>query len=234
MNVNPNQETALENYFDALLFADESESFEETEKVSSSFSDNEISKDFSSQIEIKENNQAVYVEPKPPVSENVLNAPVDQQDGCNVITKSMTEDDFLFIRPVGVVGLNLALPMDRVTEVIPYDEAGVNILGGRGNILGNMTFRESEVVVLDTAKIIVPHNHSRRSAMLERKNYQYVLILDGGSLAIAVDSVDEEVYLSTENIRWNPVTSHYVWLAGTMTDYGYALVNADKLSGYLM
>ena len=255
MNVNPNQETALESYFDALLFTDDGNAFEDAEEISPLFSlketVQELPAEHESAVEIEQvgvssnaeplvdasNEEKSFVQTQPVAAQPVVAPepePVSEKNGCDVISQSMTEDGFLFIRPVSVVGLNLALPMDRVTDVLAYSDAGINLLGGRGTILGSMTYQDSEIVVLDTAEIIVPQTHSRRSAMLERKNYQNILVLDGGSLAIAVDAVDEEVYLPTDNIQWNPATSHYVWLAGTMTNYGYALINADKLSGYLM
>ena len=235
MSLQANQEKALENYFDGLLFTDGNAALKEEPKVAKPPSStptlrSPTAKTVFRKIDpvsiTKETERKEIQETITPVKEVI-------SEGQSVIEKSMTDDQFLFVRPFSVVGLNLALPMDRITEVISYAEAKVNLLGREGTILGSMTYGEREIIVLDSASIIVPQNHSRRQEMLARKNYQHILVLDKGDLAIAVDVLDEEVYLPTDNIRWNAATSQHTWLAGTMVDYGYALVNADRLTKYL-
>ena len=234
MSLQANQEEALENYFDGLLFTDGNAALKEEPSVVRPTPPSPALRAPKTKTVFRAiDPSSVAKEKKEEVKEAVEPVKEAINEGKSAIEKSMTEDQFLFVRPLSVVGLSLALPMERITEVIAYNEAKVNLLNRDGTILGSMTYGEREIIVLDTASIIVPQNHARRTAMLERKNYQHILVLDKGSLAIAVDTLDEEVYLPTDNIRWNAATSQHTWLAGTMVDYGYALVNADRLTSYL-
>ena len=289
MDVSSTQEKALENYFDALLFADDGSLFDDVDGISPLLSQKEgvaevvatrsdaliVSQvqpydDDLRAAEVIETVQSVNVpiindlqgfeEPvvaqeastattsadpaeKAPFEETqidndleVVKTPVVAQgvnDAITVITQSMTDDKFLFIQPMSVVGLKLALPMDRVSGVLDFETANLQLLPEGNTVLGTLVYKGDNIPVLNAAAIVIPDNHPRYTSMLARKNYQKILIVDQGRLAIAVDTVDEEVYLPTDNIRWNSPTSNYVWLAGTLTDYGYALINAERLVDYL-
>ncbi len=249
MDLLSTQDKALENYFDALLFAEDGSSFNDAKEVSPLFSVKESLNEMETVRADSLNASRVdgYNESTPqagdvPIDQEHLKtdgqsiaAEPDEYDGMSVITRSMTDDKFLFIQPMTVVGLRLALPMDRVSETLSIEGLDLEVMPDEGKPLyGILSHAGRRIPVLNTAAIVLPENHPRYEAMLARKNYQKIILVDQGRLALAVDDADEEVYLPTDNIRWSESSSNYTWLAGTLTDYGYALINAERLAGYLM
>ena len=156
-----------------------------------------------------------------------------QQFAQETDVHTLEQDKFLFVKPISVVGLKLALPMEHIAEVITINEASVQQCSDHSLISGVLEYQGRDIAVLDAASIIVPENHPRRAAMLARKQYQHIVVFKHGNIAMAVDAVDEEIYLPTESVRWSTSSNHYDWLAGTMTDFGYALINTAKLAKYL-
>ncbi len=248
MDLLSTQDKALENYFDALLFAEDGSSFNDAEEVSPLFSVKKSLNEMGtvradalniSQVDAYNDSALKVVErvstAQEPVQTDQQGSEPDERDGMNVITRSMTDDRFLFIQPMTVVGLKLALPMDRVSGVLSFESLDLETMPDEDKALfGVLNHEGRRIPVLNTAAIVLPEKHPRYEAMLARKDYQKIILVDQGRLALAVDNVDEEVYLSTDNIRWSESSSNYTWLAGTLTDYGYALINAERLADYLM
>ena len=248
MDLFANQEKAIENYFDGLLLADDGSMFEDADDVSPLLADKpeSISARRSSQPTPKQSvavqnflNRSTKKSATSSPSVNLASvqqtiASIDFQQLAHEADVSTLElDKFLFIKPISVVGLKLALPMDHISEVLTIDEANVQQCTEHSMVSGVMEYQGRETVVLDAATIIVPENHPRRATMLARKRYQHIVVFKHGNVAMAVDAVDEEVYLPTERVRWSTNSNQYGWLAGTITDYGYALINTAKFVKYL-
>lgn len=131
--------------------------------------------------------------------------------------------------PLTVVGLKLALPKDAVAEIRPWPEPAMEF--DADAIYSTVVLPDTlPLRVIDTARIVVPKSHPRYEQLVTRRAYRFLLLLNGGAWALAVDQVDEEVILPANALCWRdrPGQDH-PWLAATFRDFGYALVDAARL-----
>lgn len=257
MNLHATQDKALESYFDALLFAEDGSLFEDAEEVSPLFSlknkrdhlrseTNEKLNNFQSRPLTYQAEPAVetitVAEASSSVAPVIEEAPaIIEEEPVNVVQASVaavvnpvaednnTDERFLFVRPITVVGLKLAITMESITDVLSAESVEIHRVSHKNGVYATLHYRHRDIPVLDTAALVIPANHPRRAGMLARKNYQYILVLDDGRFAVAVDAMDEQVYLPTDTLRRSETATQYSWLAGTWSDYGYALVDTGKL-----
>jgi len=119
-----------------------------------------------------------------------------------------------------VAGLKLALPLARVTEIVDFAEcsgAAVPPL-----VLGSVVHEGHNVPVLDSARIILPDSNMTPS-------YQWLVIVDHGSYALACDSVDPSMEVAHDAVRWRTHLTKRRWLAGTLLQQRCALLDADEV-----
>lgn len=238
MNLHATQDKALESYFDALLFAEDGSLFDDAEEVSPLFSSKNKREKQNRETQESVNNfqtlpltyQAdLHAEAPVIVDDEPVNVTVASPAIQTIAGATKQEEKFLFVRPITVVGLKLAISMESITEVLSIDARELHKVTHKDGVYATLHYRQRDIPVLDTAAVVIPMNHPRRAAMLARKNYQHVLVLDEGRFAIAVDAMDEQVYLPAGSMRWRDATTQHNWLAGTWVDYGYALVDTDRL-----
>lgn len=119
-----------------------------------------------------------------------------------------------------VAGLKLALPLARVTEIVDFAECR----GGRvsPSVLGSLVYDERNVPVLDSARIILPESNVTPS-------YQWLVIVDHGSYALACDSVQASMEVAHDAVRWRTQNTKRRWLAGTLLQQRCALLDADEV-----
>ena len=119
-----------------------------------------------------------------------------------------------------VAGLKLALPLARVTEVVDFSGCGGAPVPPL--VLGHLVYEHQHVPVLDSARIILPDSNVLPS-------YQWLVIVDHGSYALACDSVDPNMEVAHDAVRWRTPLTKRRWLAGTLLQQRCALLDADEV-----
>ncbi len=119
-----------------------------------------------------------------------------------------------------VAGLKLALPLARVTEIVDF--AGCKGVAVPPLVLGSLAYDGRNVPVLDSARILLPDRQVTPS-------YQWLVIVDHGSYALACDAVDPNIEVAHEAVRWRSHLTKRRWLAGTLLQHRCALLDADEV-----
>ena len=119
-----------------------------------------------------------------------------------------------------VAGLKLALPLARVTEVVEFSACGGTPMPPQ--IRGSLTYEGRQVPVFDTAHIILPSNHPAPA-------YQWLVVVDRGSYALACDAVAANIEVAQDAVRWRTPSTKRRWLAGTLLQHRCALLDADEV-----
>ena len=119
-----------------------------------------------------------------------------------------------------VAGLKLALPLARVTEVVDFSVCGPAL---RPGVLGHFLYADQQVPVLDSARILMPESHLVTS-------YQWLVIVDHGSYALACNSVEPNMEVAHDAVRWRTTLTTRRWLAGTLLKQRCALLDADEIN----
>ena len=119
-----------------------------------------------------------------------------------------------------VAGLKLALPLARVTEIIEFSGCGGTPVPPL--LLGHLAYAGQHVPVLDSARILLPGSNVAPS-------YQWLVIVDHGSYALACDSVDPNLEVAHAAVRWRTPLTQRRWLAGTLLQHRCALLDADEI-----
>lgn len=118
-----------------------------------------------------------------------------------------------------VAGLKLALPLARVTEIVDFSECRGTAVGV---LLGELVHETSNVPVLDSARIMLQDRNVTPS-------YQWLVIVDHGSYALACDSVEPNMDVAHDAVRWRTHFTKRRWLAGTLLQQRCALLDADEI-----
>lgn len=118
-----------------------------------------------------------------------------------------------------VAGLKLALPLARVTEVVDFSVSGAALPPA---MLGHFVYEDQQVPVLDSARIIMPQSNLVTS-------YQWLVIVDHGSYALACDSVEPNMEVARDAVQWRTTLTKRRWLAGTLLQQRCALLDADEI-----
>jgi len=119
-----------------------------------------------------------------------------------------------------VAGLKLALPLARVTEIIDFSGCSGGAVPPL--VLGSVAYDQQKVPVLDTARIVLSGSNLTPS-------YQWLVIVDHGSYALACDSVDPSMEVAHDAVRWRTHLTKRRWLAGTLLQQRCALLDADEV-----
>jgi hypothetical protein len=140
-----------------------------------------------------------------------------------------TREPYLHLQPFTVVGLKLAIDRTMVEAVLPFPAETDGEPDELRGTLGSITFEGRCCAVLDTAAAVVPANHPRRAAMLARRRYHHLLVIRGVAVALACETLDEDILLPRASVRWKGEAGGYPWLAGTLPAFGYALLDPARL-----
>jgi purine-binding chemotaxis protein CheW len=140
------------------------------------------------------------------------------------------DDRFVQIQPFTVVGLKLAIESERVHSILDWSDEIESQPGAPDWYLGERLVGDKGVDLIDMARLVVPADYPGRAAIVARKRYQHIILLDDGNWGLACDTIDENVLLPREKLVQAAAGSTRPWLAGTFADYGYAVVNVDYLT----
>ncbi|MBL3590587.1 MAG: chemotaxis protein CheW [gamma proteobacterium endosymbiont of Lamellibrachia anaximandri] len=131
-----------------------------------------------------------------------------------------------------VGGLNLGIPLTGLVSILEWrDEASV-MPGQPDWNLGVLVNRGQKIVVVDTARLVMPERVSGRVPG-ERQSGGHVLVVGDGGYGLAVDGIAETIMLNAGGVRWRTAQGKRPWLAGTMVEQLSVLLDIDGMLGMI-
>jgi purine-binding chemotaxis protein CheW len=128
-----------------------------------------------------------------------------------------------------VAGLALALPLAKLSGVMPWDEALVTTMPGHQPwFLGLRENQGQKVCLIDVAKVIVP-----RAGEVAATRFGKVILIGTGRWGLVFEDVAEVVTLAPAAVKWRSQAGSRPWLVGTVIDRMCALIDADAFAEML-
>lgn len=123
-----------------------------------------------------------------------------------------------------IAGLQLALPLDRVTGVLDFALcSGAHLPPTQ---LGVIQHAESNIPVFDAAHFILPRTVITHA-------YQQVVVVDN-IFAVACHKAGAVIEVMSDRVRWRSAHTQRRWLAGMLVNQHAALLDADALAQQLI
>ncbi len=164
---------------------------------------------------------------------------IDTQDGVltygldgivNTIKRqTLTEENasHLNVMPVYVAGLNLILPRERVHCVMDWDEPE-RVENDNSILMGVHNFNGKKLLIFDTAIMVIPQDHPKRSRYLTRRRYKKLIVFDSGKWGLVCERADDDIILKRADMVWRKSFKKHGWLAGILPEQGYSLIDVDR------
>lgn len=134
-----------------------------------------------------------------------------------------------------VGGLKLAVPLVKLTRIIPWGEHVTQTPGRPPWFMGLMPFDGRQAGIIDTAKLVFPRDRlSQREQRIrdgsEDEAYSRILMVEEGRWGLCCDRVDTVVSLQADSVHWRTEKTARRWLAGTVTSQMCALLDIEALA----
>jgi purine-binding chemotaxis protein CheW len=126
-----------------------------------------------------------------------------------------------------VNGVTMAVPLTALSSIAPWESQVTPIPGQPDWHLGVYLHRDTRVVVVDTAQLIMPDRMVRTDASPPKGSH--ILIIGDGRWGLACDSLQRPVTLDKQAVRWSKGSIQRPWMAGTVIDKLCILLNVDAL-----
>lgn len=124
-------------------------------------------------------------------------------------------------------GITMAIPLKGLNSIAEWTQ-DVTVLPGQPDwYMGLILHRDSRVIVVDTAKLIMPER--LHSASDERARGSHILIVGDGRWGLACDSLQSPETLEAGDVRWRTGIGIRPWMAGTLVDKLCVLLDTDAL-----
>lgn len=131
------------------------------------------------------------------------------------------------VMPICVSGMNFILPKERVYCVMDWDESEQTV--DEANVLlGVCNFKGKKLLVFDTAIMVIPRGHPKRSRYLAQRRYKKLVVFDSGKWGLVCERVDDAVIFKRADVVWRKSFKKHGWLAGMLPEYGYSLIDVDR------
>jgi purine-binding chemotaxis protein CheW len=124
-------------------------------------------------------------------------------------------------------GMTLAVPLLSLNSIMKWEEEVTPIPGQPDWHMGVILHRDQQVVVIDTAQLLVPERLGRVDEVRERGSH--ILVIGEGDRGLACESLAKPLTLTKDDIRWSGAGGNRPWVAGTIVEKLCILLNVDYL-----
>jgi purine-binding chemotaxis protein CheW len=188
---------ALKSYLDTLLLE-----IEDTPKVSP-------------KVEVKERLPDADIISSEENESSLETAPQSQEpDGV--------EED-LQVLLFQVNGIKLGIPLTALVGILTFSEEVSQLPGQPAWSLGVIVNRDEKVVVIDSAKLLMPERLIDNASIAP----QHLLLIGDGQWALAVDSICSTLLLEKQAIQWRSGRGIRPWYAGIIKQELSVLLDVD-------
>ena len=115
-----------------------------------------------------------------------------------------------------VRGMTLATPLLALDNIIKWESDLTTIPGQPEWHMGILQHRDQKVVVVDTAKLLIPDRLKGTSS--SRGNGSHILIIGNNRFGLACDSLSKPLILGKEEVHWSEFHPDRPWMAGTIRE----------------
>jgi purine-binding chemotaxis protein CheW len=124
-------------------------------------------------------------------------------------------------------GMTLAVPLLSLDSIMRWEEEISPLPGQPDWHMGVLLHRGQQVVVVDTAQLLVPDRLGRVGE--EREKGSHILVIGGGNRGLACDNLAKPITLSKGDVRWSQAGGSRPWVAGTIVEKLCILLNVECL-----
>ncbi|MET0071895.1 MAG: chemotaxis protein CheW [Candidatus Thiodiazotropha sp.] len=124
-----------------------------------------------------------------------------------------------------VNGIKLGIPLASLMGILNFSGAASQLPGQPSWSLGVIVNREEKVVVIDSARLLMPE----RLGIDEAVSPQQLLLIGDGDRALAVDRICNTLVMDKEAIRWRCGAGIRPWYAGIIIEELSVLLDVDGI-----
>lgn len=133
-----------------------------------------------------------------------------------------------------VAGLTLALPLARLSGVLPWENAAVAPMPNHQPwFLGLREHLGRRVRLIDVAQVVLPEDRRAALAPPDGGRLGKVILIGDGGWGLACDAVAEVITLAPDAVKWRSQAGSRPWLAGTVIKEMCALIDTDAFAAML-
>ena len=129
---------------------------------------------------------------------------------------------------IEIYGTTFGVPLISLREVLLCSDRPCQLPGQPVWQLGVLCHRDQQVVVVDTARLIMP-KHSDRPREEWNLSKGYLLVVGEGEVALLIDKFDSRIKMEKQHIRWRCGSNGRRWMAGIIIDELSVLLDVDGL-----
>jgi purine-binding chemotaxis protein CheW len=126
-----------------------------------------------------------------------------------------------------VRGMTLATPLLALDNIVKWESELTSIPGQPDWHLGVLQHRDRNVVVVDTARLLIPDKIRPDDG--SREQGSHILIIGDNSFGLACDSLAKPIVLDKDEIRWSGGHPDRLWMAGTIREKLSVLLDMEAL-----
>jgi purine-binding chemotaxis protein CheW len=131
-----------------------------------------------------------------------------------------------------VSDVTLALPLKALGGILQWNDRINDLPGLPEWVLGVMLDGERKILVVDTARFLMPERVAEEKRALG-SSCGYVLLIEDSHWGLAVDGLRDTVKLETHQVHWRLRTDKRSWLAGIIVDQLSILLDVEGLFAML-
>ncbi len=141
-----------------------------------------------------------------------------------------SELDVLQVLLFNLSGLKMAIPMNDLDGIIDWPEKLADADAEIPFCIGMLSSPGQGIPVIDLARLIVP---ARLRAHRPAIDFERILLIGGRKWGLACHGVGDVVTVESSAVNWRNERPNRKWLAGTISSYGSALLDAIALERLL-
>jgi purine-binding chemotaxis protein CheW len=124
-----------------------------------------------------------------------------------------------------VNGIKLGVPLASLVGILTFSGEASQLPGQPAWSLGVILNRDEKVVVIDSAKLLMPERVGENASIKPR----HLLLIGDGRRALAVDGVCNTLLLEKEEIRWRSGSGVRPWYAGIIIQELSVLLDVEGI-----
>ncbi len=134
-----------------------------------------------------------------------------------------------------IENINMALPRSIIRAILSKQEIAIDRshLGHQEMIVGTVDIDNETVEIIDLACLVMNGVDNNCAKTQETDSISKVILLKGCSVGILYDEIHDDKMVSHDQVCWRNETSSRPWLAGTIAQMGFALIDVQGILALL-
>lgn len=165
-----------------------------------------------------------------PLATNTKPATTETASTTEVVepSPSTSIDEPMQVLLMQLHGLKLAISVQDLSGILKWPEHPMSKIPGKPSwYLGVITNPQQYTQVVDIGHILLPEQTP------EPLSARYIVLIDDNRWGLACEKVSKVVTLEPDEIKWRRQAGQRKWLAGTLLDEMYNIIDVNELSALL-